>query len=55
MEVFTNNMTIAGIMVNSECPEVPNSKEKPGKVSHLLRARIYLAIWLAKKRLHVAM
>ena len=26
MEVFTSNMTIVGIVVHSECPEVPKSR-----------------------------
>ena len=45
MEVFTSNMIIAVIMVHSECREVPNSRRNRER-SHLLRGRIYLAIWL---------
>ena len=44
MEVFTSNMTIAVIMIHSECREVPNSRRNRER-SHLLRGRIYLAIW----------
>ena len=47
MEVFTSNMTIAVIMVHSECPEMPNSMRNRER-SHLLRGRIYLAIWSGK-------
>ena len=49
MEVFTSNMTIAVIMVHSECPEVPNSRRNRER-SHLLRGRIYLAIWIAESK-----
>ena len=48
MEVFTRNMTIAVIMVHSECPEVPNSRRNRER-SHLLRGRIYLAIWKGQR------
>ena len=37
MEVFTSNMTIAVIMVHSECPEMPNSRRNRER-SHLSRS-----------------
>ena len=46
MEVFTVSMTIAVIIVHSECPEMPNSRSNRER-SYLLRGRIYLAIWCA--------